>query len=763
MEKSKSMIAHRKRYRISALFLILFVVLSMFSLSAYTQAEEEESDAIDPTEVGYGIPILYLNIDESQGTIKKMHDSTDHSDYCHGTMSISVPENFHYADFPDLDLQDLTDLTISIRGRGNSTWRMTNKKPYKIKLEDAAADVLGLGENKHWVLVANDFDATLMKDRITAWLGDEMGFDFTPRGVPVDVIMSGEFYGTHYLGSYYLSENVRVDKNRVSIEKLKEDDTDPDKITGGYLLQNAMQVRDGSPDRFYTDRGVDWATHTPSFDTEADALSDAPEEREDTFFGRELNDGYENHVQQEYIQDFMRHAEDVLFDGTTGYRDLFDVENAAKYWLVNEVSMNNDAFATGSTYIYKDRGSDTLYWGPLWDFDFAWTRNKTVTGINAGHKWMKPMLYDKEDGGFLQEVYQQWPIMKEKLEYMIAQDGLIDQYAAETRVSAKADHDQNHRKEDFTFDASVAELKQWIRNRIDWVDANISSLDDLVHRVTFMADGKVYAYDFMEASDYIDGKEPYPEIEGQTFLGWMDEEGNIIDSQINITKDMTITAKYVSDDSMTHVTDIAFNKASDVIRNSFFMKSYQIPYVLIPEDAEDQRIHWISSDSDLASVDDYGYVKYNGTGQVTFTAQLKHGTDRSFTLTIVEMNDDPYPFPTSVFPEKEEITLDEGEQSPFIIDTDPPNTKIQTYEYESEDPSVVTVGDCGVLTAVGPGRTKVRVRIKARDEHENEFWLETYTTVIVKGEEPEPAPAPSPAPGPEEKNSAYRLPMTGIE
>ena len=121
MEKSNSMTAHRKRNRISALFLILFVVLSMFSLSAYTQAEEEESDAIDPNEVGYGIPVLYMNIDESQGTIKKMHESTDHSDYCHGTMSISVPENFHYADFPDLDLQDLTDLTISIRGRGNST------------------------------------------------------------------------------------------------------------------------------------------------------------------------------------------------------------------------------------------------------------------------------------------------------------------------------------------------------------------------------------------------------------------------------------------------------------------------------------------------------------------------------------------------------------------------------------------------------------------------------------------------------------------
>ena len=742
----------RDRRRIS-LILVLFIVLSaMFCLKDRVEAQGEN----DATSIDNGIPVLYLNIDESRGTVEAMNESADHSVYCYGTLSITVPEGFRYADFPDTELNSLNDLEMNIRGRGNSTWKMSNKKPYKIKLTDGT-DVLGLGTNKHWVLVANDFDATLMKDRITAWLGDEMGFAFTPRGVPVDVVMTGEFFGSHYLGSYYLSENVRVDENRLDIKELKEKNTDPYIITGGYLLQNAMQVRDGSPDRFYTSRGVDWATHTPSFDVEADSLSAYPEDGETGFVGRELGDGYVNHDQQEYIQNYIQEAEDILFDGTTAYREIFDVDTAAKYWLVNIISLNNDAYSTGSTYIYKDRdpedgGVSKLYWGPLWDFDFAWTRNKIYTGFNAGHKWNKPMFYDKKEGGFLEAVYRYWPKMRTALEKMIEAGGLIDKYAQETRASALADHEALDPSHAFEFDEAVEELKTWIRNRIDWVNENFYLLDDLVHRVTFMADGEVFAYDFMEEADYVNGKEAYPEKDGYTFMGWMDEDGNIIDSQINVTRDMVLTAKYVPDDSLSHATDIAFSKASDVIRNSMFMKTYQIPYVVIPEDAEDKRVKWTSSDSNLASVDEDGFVRYNGPCEVTFTAQLRHGTTRTFTLTVLEMSDDPYPFPVSIYPEQERISLQVGEQSPFTIKTDPEVSKIRDYEYRSDDPEIVTVDENGVLTAAGPGSTKVHVRIRAHDENEEDFYLETYVTVVVSKTEPEPVPKPD-----------YKIPPTGIE
>ena len=167
----------------SVLFALCVILLASLCLPGFASAD-------DAPVVDNGIPVVYLHIDESRGTIENMIHSGDHSVYCYGKLSIDVPEGFHYSDFPDLACESFADLEMSIRGRGNSTWR-ENKKPFKIKL-DKKADLFGLGSNKHWVLIANAMDESLMKDRITAWLGDEMGFPFTPRGVPVDVVMVGE-------------------------------------------------------------------------------------------------------------------------------------------------------------------------------------------------------------------------------------------------------------------------------------------------------------------------------------------------------------------------------------------------------------------------------------------------------------------------------------------------------------------------------------------------------------------------------------------
>ena len=180
---------HRLNGKGSAALLVLCLLLIAAICLPGGAAAANEAPKVDN-----GLPVVYLNIDESRGTIEDMIRSGDHSVYCYGKLSIDVPEGFHYSDFPDLACVSFSDLDMSIRGRGNSTWR-ENKKPFKIKL-DKKADLFGLGKNKHWVLVANAMDSSLLRDRITAWLGDEMGFPFTPRGVPVDVVMVGQNFGT---------------------------------------------------------------------------------------------------------------------------------------------------------------------------------------------------------------------------------------------------------------------------------------------------------------------------------------------------------------------------------------------------------------------------------------------------------------------------------------------------------------------------------------------------------------------------------------
>ena len=47
---------------------------------------------------------------------------------------------------------------------------------------------------------------------------------------------------------------------------------------------------------------------------------------------------------------------------------MIDVDSFAKYYLVNEYTLNQESFAT-SFYWYKDGPDDVIHLGPIWDFD----------------------------------------------------------------------------------------------------------------------------------------------------------------------------------------------------------------------------------------------------------------------------------------------------------------------------------------------------------------------------------------------------------
>lgn len=739
------------KHSLAGLLFACFFTAAAWLVAGSVFAEDGEEAMPDN-----GIPVVYVNIDETKGPIIDMIESPDHSVYCYGNVSIDVPEGFHYSDFPDLSCESFENLSMSIRGRGNSTWAHNAKKPFKIKL-DKKADIFGLGENKHWVLIANFNDPSLLRDRVTGWLGDRLRFDFTPRGVPVDLVMTGQDYGTHYLGSYYLSENVRVDKNRLEIEELKESDVDQPTITGGYLLQNPIQLRLDSPDRFVTSRGVGWATETPSFDTEqpeSAPAEDPAEEGEENFTVPELGDAYVNHAQQDYIQQHIQYFEDVLFDGTTAYRDLMDVENAAKYWLVDQFTMNSDGYNTGSTYLYKRRDvggvTEKLYWGPLWDFDFAYDRNSRWEGFMIMHTWLRPMFCDRTEGGFVEELKKQWPAVRAASEELTAEGGVIDQYAAETLRSAEADARIYHASEtDFDYLAAVEQLKTWIRNRTQWIDEHLPEVENLAHLVTFLSDGEEYRRVYKSHDTWLAEADQFPEKEGFTFLGWTDENGEPVQNDTPVLRDMTITAQFVPDEEATHGQDIVLRRTSDVTGWNPYVQRYSIAYQVIPEYAQDKVVKWTSLNEDIATVDEEGVVHYTRMGTVTIVGELKSGKSRTFTLTIT---DGEKAFPESISPDCEELRLQPGEQGTFAIRTEPDPALIDSFVYYSDNEEVVKVDErSGILTAVSPGETYVHVVTSTLIRWPEKRELETLVKVIVAEPEPEPTPDPTPDPKPDPK------------
>ena len=120
--------------------------------------------------------------------------------------TITIRGNAEYAN-------QLNNVDFTIHVRGNST-AGADKKPYKIKL-NKKADLFGLGggvTSKHWVLLANCFDESLMRNKLCYDLSGVFGCPVWMKSEWVDVVMNGQ-----YVGNYLLCQHIRVGEERIPI------------------------------------------------------------------------------------------------------------------------------------------------------------------------------------------------------------------------------------------------------------------------------------------------------------------------------------------------------------------------------------------------------------------------------------------------------------------------------------------------------------------------------------------------------------------
>ena len=279
-----------------------------------------------------------------------------------------------------------------IKGRGNSTWQQ-DKKPYQIKLS-TKTDLLQTGsednKTKTWVLLANYSDPSVMRNTLIYNLGRALGMEYCTENSWVDLYYDGE-----YRGCYLLSEKVEVGSGRVDIadlEELNEEANEgvdieelpvetgrtangaaykycagmdsPEDITGGYLLEMELYTRvEEEVCYFTTTRGQNVVVKSPEF---------------------------ASREEMDYIASLYQEWEDAVYNGgvnpTTGkkHSEYVDLRSAAICYLANEISKNQDGFRT-SSFFYKDRDSDMMYMGPLWDYDITLNFNGAMrpTGFDT--------------------------------------------------------------------------------------------------------------------------------------------------------------------------------------------------------------------------------------------------------------------------------------------------------------------------------------------------------------------------------------------
>ena len=435
---------------------------------------------------------MFLEIDESLGTIDAMNSDENHDTKCYGSVVFDDVSKY-----------------MSIKGRGNSTWGTWGfaKKPYNITIyEDAGyqdskkVELVKGVKTKKWSLIANFLDNSLMRNKIAMDLADELGIGMKTRFA--DLWMNGK-----YLGNYLITP--------------KNDYNAPD---GGYALENDNYLEEGEEqfpipgmfeigkitgDRGYYNRM-----------TVKDIGKDAEKQGVDTAA----------------IEAYFLEAWAALEDyDSENYQNYFDMDSWAKMFLMYEVSKTYDCFS-GSLLMHRDglTASDKLIAGPAWDYDvsFGRTLHKFFVGVAENVQvnaegWYndsiglmavnQPVSLFQELGkhasfmrhvakvynenkqsfeGAAADVDRQREILRQSAQMDAAKFGIVNvcgEYVVSPEIMSALGTGNYKLNYEFTvnWDNYVNNLKEWCTKRVLWLSDHLAPGVDIVtfHGGTVKTDG----------------------------------------------------------------------------------------------------------------------------------------------------------------------------------------------------------------------------------------------------------------------------------
>ena len=358
------------------------------------------------------------------------------------------------------------DGRISIETRG-STSQAIEKKPYGLTtlLPDDVSNnnvsILGMPEENDWILNNLAFDKTCMRDVLSYELYELMG-NYATRRKYCEVMVNGD-----YKGLYVFLEKIKVDKNRVNIEKMDESCNAFPEVTGGYITK-ADKTTGGDPVAWTMVSNYSWAEvayihHYPK----PQLITDAQHE-------------YIKSVFFDFDEAAVAHDESLV----TGYPSIIDIPSFIDYMLITEYISNPDGYVH-STFFHKERNGK-LRAGPLWDSNFAlgfdeWgiTSEHDVwqfhNGSNEGSRFWYELFNSPTYRCYLAKRWEELTQPGQPLNVEFV-NNRIDEI--ETEIVEGIYHDQQRWNLLWGHSAEVEGMKNWIQLRADWMSSNIGSCED---------------------------------------------------------------------------------------------------------------------------------------------------------------------------------------------------------------------------------------------------------------------------------------------
>lgn len=260
---------------------------------------------------------------------------------------------------------------VAIKYRGNSSFSLSEKKPYAIQTlkSDTLPDnggakdkvkILGMGKDNKWVMLAPWSDRSMIRDAL-AYNLERQWLDYTPQTRFCEVILDGTYYGV-----YIFTEKVSQGKKRLNMHDPGSDEGD---MTGDYIVK--VDRADG--DAYYTSNYSPWASFQGgTLYSDVKYIYVFPDDDE---FESMPGSRIALHDEIDKMEDAF--AADDYQDSEKGYRKYIDVNSFIDYMLITEMSMNIDGYRL-STFMYKysdarakAEGLDSRWKMSVWDYNIA--------------------------------------------------------------------------------------------------------------------------------------------------------------------------------------------------------------------------------------------------------------------------------------------------------------------------------------------------------------------------------------------------------
>lgn len=323
--------------------------------------------------------------------------------------------------------------------RGNTTSGCP-KRPFTVKLSEKT-QLCGMPSAKSWVLLANYFDKTMLRNALAFRMGVDSRLVWTPRFKFVELYYNGVRKGT-----YQLCEKVQVNNNRLNLP------------TDGWLVE--IDAKHAADDVFFTTEQIEQVIvfHEP----------------EDTY----LNE------QMQVIATYFKEAEQALFsddftDSEKGWRHYLDEKSFIDWYLINEIARNNDAIFFTSCFMHS--GLDgKICMGPLWDFDLGYGNSPYNESYQTkGWHVRKSKWYTRlfQDPSFMETVKKRFDYFYDRREMYYA---YVRGQARELAPSAKNNETiWNTMNVSLladipvygSYEKEVEGMIQWLEERFEWIKA----------------------------------------------------------------------------------------------------------------------------------------------------------------------------------------------------------------------------------------------------------------------------------------------------